>query len=420
MSGEVRTNSKMTKVVLVGRTGIDAALRADPSLELVRIHETLDAIGEVAFATSSHDNPPVVVIAPEVLDSLRAEKNPSRSELRDFVDALRVANPGVRIVGVSEDGQADAAMDGMLKAPASPESIRRVLFASARVEPPIVEVVRTETRAKAEDADKNAAIFHALLQGKSPLECAMELIRERLGDSSIRFVHETESSSHVRCAVEWSGVLFGYLSSMNTAEREVMPQAKWLAGWIALYEQQNQLREAAFTDHLTGAWNRRYFERYVEAAMLQARRMRQQLTVMIFDIDNFKGYNDKYGHEAGDRILCEIIELLRRVVRPCDRVCRIGGDEFAVVFHDPDGPREAGSTHSVDVQTIAERFRKNVSQHAFPHLADADLGAVGVSGGLATYPWDGFTVEELVRKADELAMRSKASGKNTISFGRGV
>jgi hypothetical protein len=213
-------------VVLVGRTGIDAALRADPSLELVRIHETLDAIGEVAFATSSHDNPPVVVIAPDVLDSLKAEKNPSCSDLRDFVDALRVANPGVRIVGVSEDGQADAAMDGMLKAPASPESIRRVLFASARVEPPIVEVVRTEPRAKAEDADKNAAIFHALLQGKSPLECAMELIRERLGDSSIRFVHETESSSHVRCAVEWSGVLFGYLSSMNTAEREVMPQAK--------------------------------------------------------------------------------------------------------------------------------------------------------------------------------------------------
>lgn len=420
MSGEDGSISKVTKIVLVGRTGIDESLRADTSLELVRIHETLDAIGEVAFLTNGGDNPPIVVVAPDVLSHLKSKDDRSRSGLNDFVDALRVANPSVRVVGIAEDGQAESALDAMLRTAAPPEMIRRVLFSPSRSEAPIVEVVRAEVRGKAEYSDKNSAIFDAMLQGKSPLQEALDLIRERLGDDSIRFLREGESSSHVRCAVEWNGALFGYLCAMNTGEREVIPQARWLAGWMALHEQQNQLRQAAFTDHLTGAWNRRYFEKYVEAAMQQARRMRQQLTVMIFDIDNFKGYNDKYGHEAGDRILCEIIELLRRVVRPCDRVCRIGGDEFAVVFHDPLGPRESGSTHSVDVQTIAERFRNNVSQHAFPHLADATLGAVGVSGGLATYPWDGFTVDELVRKADELAMHSKSSGKNTISFGRGV
>lgn len=418
MSSEGSSNSKITKVILVGHTGIDAALRSDHALELVRIHDTFDVLGEVAFPTQAKDNPPIVVVSSEVVRILSNSPGTSTSRLRDFLDALRIANPAVRVIGIADTDRVVHGMDGTLASTASHEEIRRALFEREAAEPPLVEVVRTEPAPKILPVGKEDAIITALLQGRSPTDSALDVIRGRLNDPSIRMMSEHETSSHVRCAVDWNGRIFGYLCAQGAAERDVALQAKWLAGWLALHEQQSQLRQAAFTDHLTGAWNRRYFEKYLEAAMHHARETRQQLTVMIFDIDDFKGYNDSCGHEAGDRILCEIIELLKSVVRPCDRVCRIGGDEFAVVFHDPDGPRQAGSTHSVDVHTLAERFREKVSTHSFPHLADTERGAVGISGGLATFPWDGITVGELIRKADELALRSKSSGKNTISFGR--
>ena len=79
--------------------------------------------------------------------------------------------------------------------------------------------------------------------------------------------------------------------------------ASWLAHWLALREQHRQLYSAAFTDSLTGAWNRRYFERFLESAIKDAQRRRQSLTILIFDIDDFKHYNDTYGHPAGDKVL---------------------------------------------------------------------------------------------------------------------
>jgi len=77
------------------------------------------------------------------------------------------------------------------------------------------------------------------------------------------------------------------------------------------------------------------------------------VTVMVFDIDDFKTYNDQYGHEAGDDILREAVRLLRSVIRPSDRVCRIGGDEFAVISYEPSGPRQEGS-----VESAAGRLRR--------------------------------------------------------------
>jgi diguanylate cyclase (GGDEF)-like protein len=140
----------------------------------------------------------------------------------------------------------------------------------------------------------------------------------------------------------------------------------------------------------------------------------------MFDIDDFKQFNDRYGHAAGDEILRETVRLLRSVVRPSDKVCRIGGDEFVVIFHEPGGPRQPGSKPPSSIAAIAKRFQDAICAHKFPKLGREAPGSLGVSGGLATYPWDGRAAAELLARADELSLQSKRTGKNTITFGPGA
>ena len=170
-------------------------------------------------------------------------------------------------------------------------------------------------------------------------------------------------------------------------------------------------------DDLTGAWNRRYFERFLQAAVERAQGQRHTLSVLVIDIDNFKYFNDRFGHAAGDEILKETVRLLKSVIRSGDRVCRIGGDELAVVFYEPSGPRESGSKPLESIEQITARFQKQIAEARFPKLGPQAPGKLTVSGGLATYPWDGRTVAELVAHADDLAMSTKRAGKNKITFG---
>jgi two-component system, cell cycle response regulator len=261
-----------------------------------------------------------------------------------------------------------------------------------------------------------------LLKGQDPLPAAMALLRERTGDPSLEFIATTDPAPTAEQAtpVVWESARFGDLRSSRSPAQPLWAHARWLAGWLRLRDQQSQLRTAAFTDPLTGAWNRRYFDRFISTSIDQARVSRNYLTVLVFDIDDFKKYNDLYGHEAGDEILRETVRMLRSVIRPTDRVCRVGGDEFAVIFHEPQGPRNPGSHHPTDVLAIAGRFQQQVLAHKFPKLLNHAHGTLTISGGLATFPWDGATPAELLAKADQLAMQSKRQGKNAITIGPGA
>jgi diguanylate cyclase (GGDEF)-like protein len=213
---------------------------------------------------------------------------------------------------------------------------------------------------------------------------------------------------------------FGTLSSRQARERQLRPWAAWLARWLALDHGYRDFRTMAFQDELTGAWNRRFYEFFMTKIIRNAARQRRTLTVLVFDIDDFKRYNDEFGHDAGDEVLRETVRLLNSVIRAGDRVCRIGGDEFVVIFADPEGPREAGSNPPEAVEEIAGRFQEQICQMKFPKLGLDAPGTLSVSGGLATYPWDGTDPESLLRHADQLALQSKKTGKNVITFGRGA
>jgi diguanylate cyclase (GGDEF)-like protein len=155
----------------------------------------------------------------------------------------------------------------------------------------------------------------------------------------------------------------------------------------------------------------------MRAAIEECRKNKHALSVLLLDVDNFKYFNDKFGHAAGDEILQEVVRLLRSCIRGNDRVCRLGGDEFTVVFYEPAGQREPGSRPMTDVMPVAMRFQQQIKEHRFPKLGASAPGPLSVSGGISTYPWDGATTAELLARADEFLLQSKREGKNRITIG---
>ena len=174
------------------------------------------------------------------------------------------------------------------------------------------------------------------------------------------------------------------------------------------------LHMLSITDHLTGAFNRRYFYEATDRILPRAQAEGFRVTLLLYDIDDFKRYNDTYGHAAGDEILRDTARMMRQITRAQDIVARIGGDEFAVLFWDADKPRSPNSRPPETAYALADRFRKAVHKHAFRSLGPEAHGTLTISGGLASYPWDGKSVRELLSRADAALRQAKASGKNSI------
>lgn len=171
-------------------------------------------------------------------------------------------------------------------------------------------------------------------------------------------------------------------------------------------------RRLAMTDDLTGLPNRRRLIEFLDEKLAIAARTRTTVTVLYFDIDDFKRYNDTYGHDAGDEILRDIGSLFVKCSRESDLVARHGGDEFVVVFWDPGGPRTLGSRHPEQVLDVVKRFRDALKSHTFQRLGAEATGCLTISGGIAHYPWDARTSQELIDTADRALLQAKGAGKN--------
>lgn len=183
------------------------------------------------------------------------------------------------------------------------------------------------------------------------------------------------------------------------------------------------LERLATTDDLTGLKNRRYIREFARQIIERARRSAGRVTLLLFDIDNFKHYNDDYGHATGDEILKQAAILMRRCCRPHDVVGRIGGDEFAVVFWDdphcgaPEAARDrrhAEAEHPSEPVFVARRFQSEFGHAELNLLGPEGRGVLTISGALARFPRDGTTVQELFERADAALREAKRSGKNRI------
>ena len=184
-----------------------------------------------------------------------------------------------------------------------------------------------------------------------------------------------------------------------------------------------QLEKLATEDELTGLKNRRYIWEFARQIIEHAKKENAMVTLLVFDIDNFKHYNDVYSHSAGDQILKQAAILMKRCCREHDVVGRIGGDEFAVIFWDDphrkalyaeDERRSAQADHPKEAIFIAKRFRTELGKAELNLLGPEGRGVLTISGGLATFPRDGSAIQQLFQQADNALLEAKRSGKNRI------
>ena len=168
---------------------------------------------------------------------------------------------------------------------------------------------------------------------------------------------------------------------------------------------QVESEHAAITDGLTGLHNRRWLSDSFKRQMHRCELSNLPCTVIMLDIDHFKEVNDKFGHIAGDRILCTMAQVLLNTMRPADLIARYGGEEFALCLPD---------TSTEDSSLIAERLRISISEAKTYIEGGKQLPTVTVSIGIAPmHP--GQTLDSLISNADSALYRAKAKGRNCIS-----
>jgi diguanylate cyclase (GGDEF)-like protein len=169
-----------------------------------------------------------------------------------------------------------------------------------------------------------------------------------------------------------------------------------------------ELTAIARRDPLTGLSNRRALEEDVAVLEALVTRYGHRYCMAVLDVDNFKAYNDRFGHQAGDRVLETVAHVLKGLARTGDSLYRYGGEEFLCIL-----PEQslAGGTRAI------ERMRRGIEKLAIPH-ADSPFGIVTVSAGLSVLEaCDTRSASEILKAADEALYSAKALGRNRVELG---
>jgi diguanylate cyclase (GGDEF)-like protein len=163
-------------------------------------------------------------------------------------------------------------------------------------------------------------------------------------------------------------------------------------------------RRLANTDGLTGLYNHRYFQERLQEEINRARRYSHPLSLVLADIDDFKRFNDTYGHPCGDRALLEVARVLARVSRNSDIVARYGGEEFAVLLPETTKPQ---------AEICADRIRTSVWSHRFRGPDDQERLRLSLSAGVAVFLPEG-NAAHLLQRADVALYQAKRLGRNRV------
>jgi len=177
------------------------------------------------------------------------------------------------------------------------------------------------------------------------------------------------------------------------------------AAETALRKSEQRYRRLSITDSLTGLFNSRHFFSQLKKEIERAQRYRPPLSLLVLDIDDFKKYNDRFGHIEGDKVLARAGKLIQDSLRKTDSAYRYGGEEFTVIMPETDGQ---------EAQHIAERIRKTFADQVFkPNEQDALR--ITASIGIAEYR-NGENMSEFIKRADSNMYVAKKKGKNRIFY----
>lgn len=275
-----------------------------------------------------------------------------------------------------------------------------------RVGPVVIEIVAKVIGVDAcclfvIDKDKSETLFSASLGSMVGTRTAADLTTDYFDDHfSCMPVLDHASSMVLFCAGA------DHIEALSEADRILLSA---VASELVVAVENSRLykltKKLAITDELTSLYNYRYLQQRLDEEIERARRYDKHLSLLMIDVDDFKGFNDKHGHIAGDHALSDLGEVMRQSVREVDVVARYGGEEFSIVLPETDG---AGA------YIVAEKVREAVGLHMFADEDGARVQSMTVSIGVASYPAHAHDKECLLREADDALYRAKNGGKNRV------
>ena len=207
----------------------------------------------------------------------------------------------------------------------------------------------------------------------------------------------------------YSLMLTGYLllTRPHKSDGSVVPEHSHDVFHILTYKQRYELLEEEFKrDGLTGLFDRRFFDKNMLRELNRAKRLSHSLNLVLLDIDHFKSINDSYGHSVGDEFIKALADSLKTAFREADIPCRYGGEEFAVIM--PDSSIEAASLATERLQSA---FAATCAARDLP-----GGGSTTFTAGIANYPKDADTVQDLIVRADKRLYKGKEGGRNQVMY----
>lgn len=224
----------------------------------------------------------------------------------------------------------------------------------------------------------------------------------------------TERSSFLSIPLMYKGEVYGVInfgrpgaSGFSLTDVKMLTLvANQVALAIANAKLHTKTRELSVTDELTGVHNRRHFQQMLQMEWKRAVRFERELSVVMLDIDHFKEYNDTYLHLEGDRVLKRIGRILKDNLREVDTVARFGGEEFVLLLP---------STDKAGAVAAAEKVRQFLEKERFVTEKGEPTRPVTISCGIAMYPSDVQTIEDLIDHADIALYKAKSEGRNRVA-----
>ena len=220
----------------------------------------------------------------------------------------------------------------------------------------------------------------------------------------------TQTNSVIAVPLTYKGEIIGVIEAINKSEGNFnafdLEMLQYISTQSAIAIKNAELYDMANRDGMTKLFTNKYFRERLNEEWSRSNRYKHPLSLVMLDIDNFKNFNNTYGHQAGDRVLIELGKILSSSSRSIDIPCRYGGEEFAIIL--PETSKEEALIVIERIRQKAEQINieyNNISLH------------FTVSGGLATMPeLNPKTLEEFIEMSDKALYHSKKSGRNRVSF----